>query len=790
MRLIVFITVSLILSIRLVYPQQYQVTGIISDSLTKETLPGATVFNLTTSSGTISSADGEYRLYANEGIYQLRISYIGYRTKTISIVVTKDMKLDIVLITEAVTADAVVVTADNPAGITENLRTGFVRLTAADLSQVPVLMGEPDLIRALHYSPGFQSSGDGNSGFYVRGGNVDQNLILMDNAVIYNPSHILGFFSVFNSDVIGSATLIKSGIPANYGGRLSSVLSVITADGDFEKHHLNATAGLLYSKATINGPLVKNRLSCLVSFRKTYINELIKPLAGMFDTPGSSTFLDGSLFGMYDLNLKLTGILNDKNRIGISLYKGCDHFRLNLSDKSFRTRIDWGNGVAVINWNSVLSDSSYLLNSLSYSSYEFQYDASQFIMNFDLYSSIRNINYKIEYNRETHLLGSLKGGAETKYYRFVPNRFMLNINETDLNYSSHQSLYAGEFAAFFSVDKDITERTRISAGVRAGNYRHFGPYKLISQPDGLIRDTTSYNPFETIQSYSGLEPRVSIRYQTSANSSIKLSYTRNYQYIHIASASSVTLPSDIWIPSTSSTAPQYGDQFTAGYYRNFMNNAITASTEVYYKGLSNQVELLYGLGASLQDVSFENSLATGKGSASGIEFFLQKNDGRLTGSAAYSLSYSERQFKEINNGDPFPAKYDRRHEINFTAAYRSSERWEFSAAFIYATGNALTVPVQIYLFNNNINTEYSKTNAFRMPPYHRLDLSATWMIKKTSRSESNLNFTLMNVYNRANPFLIYFDIEGDILNEHSLAVTARQISIFPILPSVSWSFKF
>jgi len=387
------------------------------------------------------------------------------------------------------------------------------------------------------------------------------------------------------------------------------------------------------------------------------------------------------------------------------------------------------------------------------------------------------------------MLGTVKTGIEAKYYNFVPNRFMLTINNTDLNYSTYQDLHAGEFAAFFSLEKDITGRLRVSAGARAGNYRQFGPYDRIGRSGDQIRDTTHYGRFETVKSYSGLEPRVSLRYQTSPASSVKASYTRNYQYIHIASASSVTMPSDIWIPSTSATAPQHGDQFTLGYYRSLFNNASVASAELYYKKLNNQVELLYGLGASLQDVSFENSLTTGKGYATGMEFFLQKQRGRLTGSLAYALSYTERQFDEINNGKPFPARYDRRHEVNLTAGYKPGNRWEFSVAFVYATGNAMTVPVQIYLFDNNINTEYSETNAFRMPPYHRLDLSATYSLKKTNRFESSLNFSILNVYNRANPFLIFFDIQGDIMQERSLAISAKQISIFPFLPSVSWNFK-
>ncbi len=685
----------------------------------------------------------------------------------------------------------VIVTAKNPAENTESAKTGIVELSGKEIKKLPSLMGEADLIRALNYSPGVQGASDGNSGFYVRGGNVDQNLILLDNAVVYNPSHVLGLFSVFNSDIVSNATLIKSGIPSNYGGRISSVLTVKTIDGNYEKLSASGTLGLIYSKATIQGPVIKDKLSFFVSFRKTYINEVVKPVLGMFMNVDSGSVLSGSKYGMYDLNAKLSGKLGNRNRFSLMLYKGGDNFNLNKQDIDYTTRINWGNTLLAFNWNYLISDSSFLLNSLSYSDYSFTYKADQSFMGVDLYSSIRNLNYRLEYSRTGINLGTVKTGVEVKYYTFVPNRFMLRINQENLNYSSYQDLHAGEFAVFASWEKDFTEKLRIYGGLRLNNYRQLGPYEEITNDEGsLIRDTVNYGSFETVKSYTFLEPRLSVRYEAGTKASVKASYTRNYQFIHVASASAVTMPSDIWIPSTKHTSPQFGDQFTLGYYRNFGDDTYITSIEAYYKRLRNQVELLYGLGASLQDVSFENSLTSGKGYATGIEIFVQKQKGKLTGSLSYALSYSERQFDEINDGDPFPAKYDRRHEANLTAGYRLNDRWDFSMAFIYATGNAMTVPVQIYLISSYVMTQYGKTNGFRVPPYHRMDLSANYYFKPKGRFESSLNFSVFNVYNRANTFLIYFDIQGDIVKDHHLDITARQISIFPIMPSVSWNLKF
>ncbi len=304
-----------------------------------------------------------------------------------------------------------------------------------------------------------------------------------------------------------------------------------------------------------------------------------------------------------------------------------------------------------------------------------------------------------------------------------------------------------------------------------------------------MKDTIIYDQGKIVKSYTNPEPRISLRYQTSPFSSIKASYTRNYQYIHVVSSSSVTLPSDIWIPSTEAVRPQDGDQFTLGYYHNFSQNMFVGSVEAYYKSLHNQVEMLYGLGASFQETSFEKSLTRGKGYSSGIEFFLQKRRGDLTGSIGYAFSYSERKFDEINNGLWFPAKYDRRHEINVVSAYTINARWDVSVAFVYASGNAMTIPEQKYFIEGSVLNEYGRTNSFRMPAYHRMDLSLTYHLRARHLLESNLNFSVFNVYNRANPFLLFFEVKGDI-QHYNLEVSARQVSIFPILPSLSWSFKF
>lgn len=770
--------------------ENYVLSGHISDSITHESLIGATIFLKPISAGTQTDAEGNFRITVNGGEYVLQVSYVGYSTREIFLKIESDTRISMGLGQSVTETGTVIVTARNPAENTESARTGLVEVTGKEIRKLPTLMGEADLIRALHYTPGVQSAGDGNSGFYVRGGNVDQNLIMLDNATVFNPSHVLGFFSVFNSDIISSATLIKSGIPANYGGRLSSVLAVKTIDGNFEKLAVSANIGLIYSKVSIQGPIVKNRLSYFISFRKTYINQVAKPFLDLFAKSDSGGVLFGNKYDMYDFNAKITWKPGTRNRLSLMFYKGKDNFSMERRNIGYSNLINWGNTLFSLNWSYQNSDSSYFSNSLNYSDYAYNFGSSQFILDMNLYSAIRNLNYRMEYNKSNFFHGTLKAGIDSRYYRFIPNKFLLSINKVDLNYGSYQDLYATELAAFISWEKDFTDRLRIYGGLRLSNYDHMGPYSRVIQSgnDGL-RDTLIYRRGKLVQSYTYPEPRLSLRYQTSAGSSVKASYTRNYQFIHVASSSSVTLPSDIWIPSTREIKPQYGDQMTLGYYRNFKDNTYTGSVEVYYKRLHHQVEMLYGMGASFQETSFEKSIVSGKGYSTGIELYIQKQKGNLTGSLGYSLSRSVRQFDLINNGLWFPAKYDRRHEANFAAAYRLNDRWELSLAFLYASGNAMTIPEQKYFIEGNILNEYGKTNSYRMPAYHRMDLSVTCHFKPKHLLESNLNFSVFNVYNRANPFLVFFDIRGDI-QHYNLEITARQISIFPILPSVSWNIQF
>lgn len=768
--------------------ETFSVSGLVADSLTREPLPGATLLLTGESTGVLTDEQGQFSFRTGSGHHQIQLSYIGYHPKTVAFILTRDTTLNLGLSAAPVEAGAVIVTARNPTDQTGTTKTGVVELTGKEIRKLPALMGESDLIRVLRSSPGMQNAGDGNSGFYVRGGNVDQNLIMLDNALVFNPSHVLGFFSVFNPEAIGSASLIKSGMPAQYGGRLSSVLAVKTTDGDFEHHHASANIGLIYTNLSVQGPLIKNKLSYFLAIRKTYINQLATAVTRLFQLSDTTGIVYGNKYSMSDLNAKITWKPGNRNRISLLYYTGSDFFSLNRPSVGYSSRIKWGNTLSALNWNHIRTDSIYTQHSLNYSRYLFDFVSGQFILNLNLYSAVHNLNYRYEYNHGGFLGGSLKSGVDLRFYRFIPNKFRLTVNEADVDYGSYQDLYASESSGFASWEKDLTDRLRIYAGLRLTWYTHFGPYTQVEASDQAgLTDTLTYGKGEPVKSYANPEPRFSLRYNLTSSSSVKASYTRNYQYIHVVSSGSVSLPSDIWIPSTNQIRPQYGDQFTLGYYRN-QGKDWTASAEIYYKGLQSQVEMLYGLGVSAQETSFERGVVTGRGYAGGFELYLLKHNGKLTGSLAYSLAKSMRQFDNINRGLWYPAKYDRRHEANVTAMYRLSERAEVSAAFVYATGNAMTVPEQKYFIEGNLINVYGKTNSFRMPSYHRLDVSFTWHFRPRYFKESSLNLSVFNVYNRANPFLLFFEVNGNIA-QYNLEIRARQISVFPILPSVSWNVK-
>jgi hypothetical protein len=692
---------------------------------------------------------------------------------------------------------------------------GSVNLDMLEIKKIPAFMGEVDILKTIQLLPGVKNAGDGNTGFYVRGGGPDQNLILLDEAPIYNASHLMGFFSVFNGDAIKNVNLVKGGMPAQYGGRLSSVLDITMKDGNNQEFEVDGGIGLIASRLTLQGPIVKNKSSFIVSGRRTYIDVLAKPWIDKSDFKGTSYFF-------YDLNGKFNYILNDKNRIYLSGYYGKDQFLFKSDEDDFHTKIPWGNASASLRWNHLFSSKLFSNASLVFTNYDFSFSALQDDFEATIKSGITDYNAKYDLNYFPNSRHNIKAGINYIYHVFVPTSASAKQGETVFDLGKEIKLFAHDAAVYVSDDWEVTQKIKVNAGLRFGNFTQIGEFsRYIKDFTGKITDTVTYGKGEVVSNYNGLEPRFSMRYSLNPSTSLKAAYTRNFQYIHLATISSVSLPTDVWMPCTELIKPQVSDQYAVGFFKNFKENRYETSVEVYYKTMSNQIE--YKEGAQPSDNVYDNpdnAFTFGKGWAYGAEFFVKKSTGKFTGWIGYTLSWTWRQFEEINYGEKFLAKYDRRHDASLVLTYDPNKRWNFGAVWVYGTGNRGTLPNGFFIYEGSQSHDYGLRNSYQFVSYHRMDLNVTFtpdrakrlekrkhalieqyrsegkdttniqVTKKWLRNFSNsFTFSVFNVYNRYNPYFIYLTRKGDFTNG-TLEVGAKQVSLFPILPSITWNFKF
>jgi len=640
-------------------------------------------------------------------------------------------------------------------------------------------------MKTIQLTPGVQSAGEGNSSFYVRGGGPDQNLILLDEAVVYNASHLFGFFSVFNADAVKNIELTKAGMPANYGGRLASVLDISMKEGNSHDYHVDGGIGLISSRLTVQGPVKKDTSSFIISARRTYIDLLMKPFIK------KTSAFKGTSYYFYDLNTKINYRLSDKDRIFLSGYFGRDIFSLNQKDLSFKNTIEWGNATTSFRWNHVFAPKLFLNTSIIYSNYQFEMGATQSDYDIKLYSGVTDYNGKLDFSYFPDSRHKVKFGGNYIYHIFTPNNATAKTSGVDLDLGDEVRLFSNDVAIYANDEWDVNDKIKINGGLRYTYFQFLGPFdRFILNSSNQVIDSIHYGLWENIKTYNHLEPRLSMRYGINEVSSIKASFSQNYQYIHLASVTAVSLPTDIWVPSTDIVKPQFGTQYSLGYFRNFRKNMWESSVEVYYKDMKNQIEFKEG---SLPEDNIknntDNNMTFGRGWSYGAEFFVNKRTGQWTGWLGYTLSYTKRKFPEINGGKEYWAKYDRRHDVSFILSYEYNEKWTFSAIWVYATGNAMTLPISRYVINGAIVSEYGPKNDYRMPAYHRADISATYTGKKHKKYESSWNFSIYNLYNRYNPYYIYFQTTGTVAEYH-LETQAKQVSLFPILPSVTWNFKF
>ena len=770
-----------------VFPQveKFTVSGYVKEEATGESMIGANVYIKELMKGSQTNQYGFYSITVEAGKYHLIISYLGYHDQVYNIDLKQDLRMNISLKDNSITVDEVVVTSEKTDKNVKSSQMGINKLEMEEIKSIPAFMGEVDILKTIQLLPGVKSSGDGNSGFYVRGGGPDQNLILLDEAVVYNASHLFGFFSVFNGDAIKNIALIKGGMPAQYGSRLSSVLDISMKEGNNQKFQCEGGIGVIASRLTIQGPIKKDTSSFIISARRTYIDALVSPFIK------SSSPFKGSGYYFYDLNTKINYMISDKDRLFLSGYFGRDVFTYNNKDNGFKVNIPWGNATTSLRWNHLFSNKLFVNTSAIFSDYNFSFGAEQSGFEFKLFSGIRDWNLKTDFSYFPNVLHEIKFGTNYTFHTFTPSNATAKSGEVEFDLGKIVKDYAHEAAIYLSDDFDVTEKIKIHGGLRYSFFMKVGPFdRYVKDVQGNTTDTLHYSAGEKVKAYGGLEPRISIRFTTGPASSVKASFTQNYQYVHLASLSAVALPTDIWVPSSELVKPQLARQYALGYFKNFKKDMYESSVEVYYKDMRNLVEYKEGAtpGNNVRD-NADNYFTFGTGQSYGAEFFLKKRSGKLNGWVGYTLSWTDRNFPDLNNGKTFFAKYDRRHDISIVGIYDFNARWTFSSTFVYSTGNAMTLPVARYIIEGRIVNEYGDRNSFRMDAYHRLDLAATLKGKPHKRFQSSWSFSIYNVYNRKNPYFIYFATEGKVSNA-TLKITAKQVSLFPILPSITWNFKF
>jgi hypothetical protein len=761
---------------------KFTLNGYVKDSTNGESIIGATVS--VNGKSIASNQYGFYSMTLEEGEYDVLVSHVSYLTQSFHIALLNNVQKNSFLLPKSSALAEVVVYSKRKDANVRSAQMGKIDLSINQIKNIPAFLGEIDILKTIQLMPGVRNAGEGNAGFYVRGGGPDQNLILLDDAVVYNTGHLFGFFSIFNSDAIKNVSLIKGGMPAQYGGRLSSVLDVSMKEGNVNKFQTEGGIGLIASRFSVQGPIKKDKASFIVSARRTYIDALMKPFVKK-----SSSFY-GSGYYFYDVNAKINYRFSDKDRLYLSGYFGRDVFTFRNSEQSFKANIPWGNSTATLRWNHVFTPKLFANATIVYNDYHFKFGAAQNNFEISLASGIKDGNAKIDFDYYPSGQHKLKFGGLYTYHKFIPNVTSGKQDSVVFKPVTEGDKFAIEKALYVQDDWDISDKFKMNYGLRWSSFSQIGPYtKYVRDANQNKLDSTVYGRFANIKTYAGFEPRITMRYSLNATTSLKASVTRNLQFIHLVSNAASTLPTDLWVPSTFRVKPQLSWLYATGIFKNFNNNEYETSVEVYYKDMRNQIEYGEGYTPSLKDP--EEDFVFGKGWSYGSEFFINKVRGKFTGWIGYTLSWTWRKFSDLNGGVKYPAKYDRRHDLSVVGTYELNKKWKFGAVFVYGSGNAISLPERFYIVNGVLTQDFSGINEYRLGSYHRMDLSATLtpQKKKNRKLESYWVFSVYNVYNHLNPYFIYYNQKGDPYSGN-LQIEARQVSLFPVLPAVTWNFKF
>lgn len=760
------------------FSQNYILKGKVYDLLTHEQLEGVAVgVKQFPTNGTVTDGKGEYKLRLAPGEYTLVFRLLGYHQLEIPVKMeAKDQVFNVDLEAESLSLNEVEISVLKKDENVKGIQMGMERLEVKAISRIPVLFGEKDILKTIQLLPGVQTAGEGNSGFYVRGGSSDQNLILIDNATVYNPSHLFGFFSTFNSDAVQDMTIYKGLMPAQYGGRLSSALDVAMRDGNMNDYTITGGIGLISSRLTVEGPIQKNKSSFIVSGRRTYADALGR-LAGVEAVKNSSLYF-------YDLNAKLSYVLSDRDKITLTGYYGEDI--LGMKDI---TKIGWGNGIAALKWNHIFSDR--LSSSTSFNFTNYSYDVNiNFIRtsNFKISSRIMDYNFIQEFTFLPNEHHNIKMGFNSVFHHLTPGNVDIADGSQFVGLDSFKKRKGWDNSLYINDNIKVNDRLELGLGLRFSTSSVLGGGEFYEyDKDMNITKKTATKNGEFVKTYYNIEPRISSVFHLNETSSLKAAFARTAQNMHLLKISNMeATPTDRWLFNTNFIEPEISNQVSLGYFRNFDDNMFEFSAEVYYKNLENQMDYKDGTVNVHQTENLEPFLLKGKGRAYGLELFLKKKYGRFNGWIGYTLSRSERKIDGINNGDWYIANQDRTHDLSIVGMYELNRKWTLSATWVYTSGAPISFPSARYVVDGHVLYYYDKRNNFKTPAYHRLDLGATCILKKTKKFSSELSFGLYNAYGRKNPYM--YDFRQSKGNTEKSEVV--KYYLFTFVPSISWDFKF
>lgn len=778
--------------------EKYTISGNITTAESGEELIGATIAVRSKSVGVSANVYGFYSLTLLEGTYDVTYSFIGYADQVKTVTLTSNQKIDIELKENVNQIDEVVIQAEGAEQNIKSIEMSMNKINAKDIKKIPALLGEADVVKSVLLLPGVSTVGEGSTGFNVRGGGIDQNLVLLDEAPVYNSSHLFGFFSVFNPDAVKNVKLIKGGIAPEYGGRLSSILDVRMKEGNSKKFTGSGGLGLIFSRLALEGPIGKNeKTSFLLAGRRSYADVLAKPFL--------KADLKDSRFYFYDLTAKINHRINENNRIFLSGYFGRDVFGAGFA-------FNWGNATATARWNHIFNEKLFMNLTTFYSDYDYSFGIEEDDPrdDFNWESSIVSGSIKPDFTYYLNNKNTIKFGGQIIYYDFKPAEASF-VSDGQVGNLSLPEKFANESSIYLQNEQKIGSRLALLYGARLSHFRYEGDreQEFFEGEAGISKElkaetlnestfheidilgwNPSYRNYKANTSYTNLEPRLAVKYDLSETSSLKASYNRMSQYLHLISNTVASTPIDIWLPTTNNIKPQIADQVALGYFRNFKENTYEASAEIYYKDFQNQIDYIDNA-----DIFFnpqiEGDLLAGDGRAYGLELYVKKNKGKMTGWVSYTIAKTERQVNGINRDEWYPTRFDRAHNLSIVSSYELTKKWNFSANFVFSSGTPATFPTNRYEIQGVVlsHNDNDARNNYRIPTYHRLDLSATLTPenKKKRKITGEWVFSIYNVYSRKNPFSIFFeqdDVDPRVTNAVRFSV------IGSLVPAVSYNFKF